>query len=465
MHDCRRCGCTEPEVAFRQAVEPGLKPRTIKVCRLCEADEAKARREARKLEADRRLASSTEALKPGDLSADEYSAPDYDREKKQEYNANMGRFGQVLRELGTDEQAMAGFISLTAEQETRWLGKRLSRSVSLGAARELLFVRQFEAMAQRVTWPIRSSGYASRPKETIPNRGLFLGLSDLHIGANLPGYENPTAFNFLTASRRLARLVHETAEYKTQYRDQTELVLALDGDLIEGLLGWNDADNAPFAEQQVACCQFLAQAIERLAAAFPRVRVVCETGNHGRNKLTHQGRATSSKWNSQEFVIYKFLQQQCRGLGNTAFQIPLGPNAVVDLLGKRAVVTHGDTEHLLKSPSRNAHTWGAAIDRMNSSGSAGGPVDLFFAGHFHDPQMMPFENAIALSNGALVPSNGHARTAGYSSVCGQWLFEFTPKWVFGDNRFLRVGRRDDDDATLDDIIAPFESDRPAESRP
>lgn len=428
---------------------------------------------AAKVDAARqRLESDTATLKPGDLTPEQYAAPGYDTEKKQEYNEQMGEFKDFARDIatgvqpGSDVDAMAAFVSLTAEQERRWIGKRLARSVSLGAARETLMLRQFEAMATRVDWPVRPEGYATRQKDTVASRGLVLMLSDLHIGAHLPAYENPVAFNFTAASRRLARLAFEAGDYKTQYRDNTELVIAIIGDIVEGLLGWDDADNAPFAEQQVACCYLLAQVIEYLAARFPRVRVVCETGNHGRNKLTHPGRATSSKWNSQEYVIYKFLQQQCRKLENTTFQIPLGPDAVVDLLGKRAVFSHGDTEHALKSPGKHADTWRAAIDRMNSTGKHGGPVDLFGAGHFHEGMLIPCErDAIAIANAALVPSNGHARSAGYASICGQWLWEFTAKWVFGDNRFLRVGTRDDSDASLDQIIKPFESDRPAGERP
>lgn len=429
---------------------------------------------AAKVDAARqRLESDTATLKPGDLTPDQYAAPGYDAEKKQEYSAAMGAFKDVLRAVATgapvaeaELQAAAQFVSFTAEQERRWIGKRLARSVSIASARETLMVRQFEATAARVVWPVKPEGYATRTKDTVASRGLVLMLSDLHIGANLPSYENPVAFNFLAASRRLARLAFECGDYKTQYRPQTELVIAILGDIIEGLLGWNDADNAPFAEQQVACCFMLAQLIEYLAARFPRVRVVCETGNHGRNKLTHPGRATSSKWNSQEFVIYKFLQQQCRALKNVAFEIPLGPNAVVDLLGKRGVFSHGDTEHNLKSPGKHADTWRAAIEKLNSTGTCGGPVDLFGAGHFHEGMLIPCDrDAIAVANAALVPSNGHSRSSGYGSICGQWLWEFTARWVFGDNRFLRVGTRDDSDSSLDQIIAPFESDRPAGERP
>jgi hypothetical protein len=38
---------------------------------------------------------------------------------------------------------------------------------------------------------------------------------------------------------------------------------------------------------------------------------------------------------------------------------------------------------------------------------------------------------------------------------GQWLFESVPGYAVGDMRFIRVGERDDKDATLDKLITPW----------
>jgi hypothetical protein len=54
-----------------------------------------------------------------------------------------------------------------------------------------------------------------------------------------------------------------------------------------------------------------------------------------------------------------------------------------------------------------------------------------------------------------VPANGHARSMGFETRCGQYLFESVPGFIFGDNRFLEVGPAQDSNADLDKIIQPF----------
>ena len=401
-----------------------------------------------------RLASDTEPLKPGDLENENYG-----EQRQAEYRQQMGEFAGTLREIGQDPAKAATYLSELAEQERRWLNKRLARSMSLGAARELLAARQFEAIASRVVWPVRAHGYAARPKLSAPSRAGVMILSDLHVGANLPGYENPEAFDFTAAGRRLASLAYEMGEFKSQYRDKTELVLGLNGDIIEGLLGWNDADNFPFAEQMTAATQFLVALVEYLAASFPSVRVFCQTGNHGRIKTIHEGRATSSKANSFETILYKQIEAQCaRALPNVRFHIPRAPWTVIPIFDHRLLMTHGDTELNLKSIGSAggiAHNE-AQLSKAQSEGTYGPNIGGLAFGHFHKPGNIPTAAGALIAQGALVPPNGHARAAGFSGVCGFWIWEAVPDYLVGDSRFLRVGTKHDADATLDDIVPRFD---------
>lgn len=430
--------------------------------------EEDARRREQETARQARLDSDHETLKPSDLGG-EYTAPEYDREKKQEYSETMGQFAGSLRELGADPGKLAAYVSLTAEQERRWLNKRLARSQSLAAARELLFVRQFEAMAARIQWPQFVQGYAARSH--VPNsasRMQTLVLSDLHVGALLPGYENPVHFDFLTAGRRLAALFLRACDLKPQYRDRTILNLCLNGDIIEGMLEHNDRDNAALAEQMVAVSYMLHLGIAYAASAYPGVEVWCEPGNHGRNKLRHPGRATSSKWDNHETAIYKLLALRCSPLKNVRFHIPRAPAVVLPLFDHNALITHGDSELKLKSPSASGgkKSWHDALDFVNAPITAdagaplryGAPISLLIAGHFHDPEVMYFNRGVGIANGCMVPDSGYARAAGYESVCGQFVFESVKGHPFGDSRFLRVGPADDRDSALDKIIPPFDFD-------
>src|SRR5437870_1035987 len=59
-------------------------------------------------------------------------------------------------------------------------------------------------------------------------------------------------------------------------------------------------------------------------------------------------------------------------------------------------------------------------------------------------------------NGALVPSNGHARSSGYiGELCGQALWEAVEGYPVGDLRFVEVGPAQDRDEQLGCLITPF----------
>jgi hypothetical protein len=417
------------------------------------------REQARRRQATERLNSDFEALKPGDMDPGGYKAPDYDREKKQEYGKHMGEFAQ-LSHSGPDVARLASSLRLGAEQERRWINKRLARAHFIGAARELLIAQQFEAIASRVKWPVRARGYAAKAKHSLTKRAVVVPLSDLHFGSLLPAHENPIPYDFVAASRSLARVMLQAAEYKTQYRDQTELVLGFNGDEFEGLLGHNDADNAPLSEQMVAVAQAASAAVQYAASAFPRVRVVKRPGNHGRNKLRHQGRATSSKWDNFETVVFKFVALMCAKLPNVTFDVTRSPVAVVPLFDRHMLMLHADTELNLKAPSSSGGkaSWGRALQVVNADLRYGAHVDLIVGGHFHDPTVMFFDHGVGLCQGALTPTNGYARTGGFESVTGQFIFEAVPGYAFGDSRFVRTGPADHADASLDAIIPRFDFD-------
>lgn len=436
------------------AEDPNDTAAKSEVARLKQEKEARARAA--------RLASNTAPLRPGDLAEGSIDAAEYDRQRRQEYTATMGEFGGELREMAQDPSRLAEFVSLTAEQERRWVNNRLSRSVSIGAARELLMARQFEAMASRVRWPATPVGYASKRGHADPARRLVtLFLSDLHIGATQPADEVPEGcvYDFEKAGRRLAHLALQCAEFKTTYRDRTGLNLCFAGDIIEGILGHApQRDSAPLTEQIVAAAQMLFSVTRYLAAAFPSVSVICVPGNHGRNKLVHEGRALSTKWDSFETVLYGFIKAQCAPLQNVHFSIPKAPAVVLPLFDRAALITHGDTELALKSPAASGgkNSWGTALSKMNSQNTYGRRIDLLAAGHFHDPAVFYFADGVAVANGALVPPSGFARAGGMGDgLCGQQMWESVPGFAYGDARFLRVGPDQDTDSSLDSIVPQF----------
>lgn len=405
---------------------------------------------------------------PADYKAeanDEYinaSASDAAKQKRQEYNRRMGHTKEFLHDLAERpddpeiKHRLSRFVSNTAEDDRRFINRRQARSVSLAVARDRLFVRMFEEAAGRMlTGKITPRGYGQKKPSKIAKRITNLFLSDLHIGATLDGRELPEGFGWTEAARRLAYVTLQAAEYKTQYRDRQALNVLLNGDVIEGLLGHDQADGSPLTEQCIAFLKYMGHALAHLAAAYPTVTVWCEPGNHGRNKLRHEGRATNQKWDSTETVLYVALKMMCARLENVRFEIPHAPAVVVPLFDRAMLMTHGDTHLKIGDPDTKAQSYEIALNKINGTLEYGRHIDLLAVGHFHKGRHLELKRSAVLVNGALVPPNGHAKTEGYDSACGQWLWESVPGYALGDSRFVRVGPEQDRDASLDKVIPTF----------
>ncbi len=357
-----------------------------------------------------------------------------------------------------EEAKVVDYFKVRALEELGRQEKGTNRSISLAAARGQLFLEQFKEMAEVVFKnKITASGYATKKPSKNKKRILNLLLSDLHIGARLDAREVPNGFGPNEEARRLAHVVLNTAEYKTDHRNDTELNVYLDGDVIEGLLLHDMRSGAPLVEQCVAFMEYMMQALTFLAKAFPSVRVYCQTGNHGRNKLIHPGRATFQKYDSTEGILYHSLRIACRPLKNVSFDIPMTPYCAVPLFNHMALVTHGDTIVNFGNPGKSVDVKGieTQISKINSTEVYGHRFSVVAGGHVHTGCHIQLAEAHIIINPALIPSNGYALDLGYVSACGQRIWESTENYPVGDMRLIEVGPAQDKDASLDKIITPF----------
>ncbi len=393
---------------------------------------------------------------------DEYinaSSAEVTRQKRQEYNRRMGHTKELLHDIASgaaEDERISRYVSNLAEDERRWLNRKMARSVSIATARDALFVRMFEAAASRVLKDkIVPRGYARKKASKIGSRIANLLLSDLHIGATLDERELNQGYGWTEAARRLAFVTLQAAEYKSQYRDRQILHVYLNGDVIEGLLLHDQADGAPLTEQCIAFLQYMGATLAHLAASYASVKVFCEPGNHGRNKLRHEGRATNQKWDSTETVLYVGLRMMCQRLENVSFEINRAPALTVPLFDKTMLLTHGDTHLKIGDPDKQAESYERALNQINGTLEYGKHIDLLAVGHFHKGRLLKFRRSAVLINSALVPPNGHAKTEGYDTACGQWIWESVQGYALGDARFVDVGPEIDKDASLDAIVKPF----------
>jgi hypothetical protein len=423
-----------------------------------------AQAEARRLAAKARAESDYTALTVDDFAVgignDGKKDERASAEKRQEYSRSMGEFADGMHRLADSGEelpaALGSYVSNLAEQERRFNNRRLARSVSIAEAHEVLSRRRFEQAAkQYLADKIAPVGYAVRKPDTKQKRSAVLLLSDLHLGAELSALDNPIPFRAIQEARRLEFVVRQLLDFKPQYRDVTEAVLLINGDIIDGALMHDLRDGAPLTEQKVIFWRYFRQIIGIVAQCFPSVRVVCQPGNHGRDLVRHPGRATSRKWDGHEWEMYYGLREMCSSLANVSWVIDFRAVSLVDLNGSILGLSHGDTEIKIGHPDKCAEKNGSILANINATRLYGSHVDAWAFGHFHSPRYHPRDPKV-IYNGALVPPNGYARTSGYiGETCGQWLWESVEGHVIGDLRFAAVDQRTDADERLGSIITPF----------
>lgn len=322
----------------------------------------------------------------------------------------------------------------------------------------LVLESQLEAAIKSIP-KVKISQYKSKKKNKI-NRELTLVLSDLHIGSDIKKEETGSIdFGKIEESRRLAKIIKETIDYKGHHRNETEINVLIIGDIIENRLH-DPTVGAPVAEQSARAIYLLTQALAQLSAAFPKVKVLFCTGNHGRNTGRHHNRATNQKWDSIESIIYYAVKNSLRANTNITFNFPLTPYGTYSVFGKKIFVTHGDTVLNLGYPGSNINTKSleTQINKINAALPDQDEYTVFIGGHVHIGSMVYLSNgSTVITNGPLVPSNEYAISIGLmESVCGQYLFESVPGYAVGDSRYIRVTVDDDKNKELDKIITPWE---------
>jgi hypothetical protein len=356
------------------------------------------------------------------------------------------------------EVAVKAFLAQRAAEKRDSNEAFVNRRVANSMARETVFQEDLEDVLSRVfSKPIvRPEGFAKRKAAKKPaKRILNLALSDLHFHSLLNAREVPTPFGPKEEARRLAYVVSEAAEYKTHYRDHTELYVHIFGDIILGELH-DPREGANLTDQFAAATYYFIQAISFLSAHFPKVTVRCVPGNHGRRKSRHHDRATSEKWDSYENMIYFATKMGVAPLKNVTVEIPYTPFYTYKAFGKTGFVTHGDTVLDVGFPS-DTISIKKIRGQINEFNAGDVKSDLFMVGHVHTGSMVEIPSGPTLiSNGALIPPDPYCISRGtFHTNCGQQLFESVEKYICGDRRFLNVGRAQDEDSSLDDIIKPY----------
>lgn len=294
---------------------------------------------------------------------------------------------------------------------------------------------------------------------TKSNRTVVLVLSDLHFGADISKDETGRLeYGKKEESRRFAQVIKQTINYKIDHRTQTDLVVFLIGDIIQNSLH-DPRDGDIVAAQMARASWLLTAGLKQLAANYKKVTVHCATGNHGRNKARHMERAVHGKGDSLETAIYYTVKLALANQKNVSVEIPMTPYVSTEILGHKMIATHGDTVINPGNPGTDIKikSLTSQINRINASLNDREEYKVVIVGHVHIGSMTQLDNgAVMITNGALCPVDAFAVSIGaMESTAGQQLFEVTPGHAVGDARFIKVGSKDDADASLDSLIPPW----------
>jgi len=214
--------------------------------------------------------------------------------------------------------------------------------------------RKLVAHGQDVLAPL--TPVCSPPKvqkaPALIREGLVLNLADWHLDEIVDEgiMEGLNVYNPAVALRRVACAVDKTLLLSglSERISFDTLYVHCFGDFLTNVLraGFDHPDMlATAAMMPMKGARFaatlLAYAVRDLAANFPRVKVRCVIGNHGRNtkSMPYQLPTENLDW-----LIYRWAETMCAGLDNVEWEIPEAWSLTCEVEGWGFFLNHGYTD-------------------------------------------------------------------------------------------------------------------------
>lgn len=223
--------------------------------------------------------------------------------------------------------------------------RKMNEHLESLAKQEMIFEKLSSAIAQ-VPLIKPKQIKIQRHKSTSPQE-MFMIFSDTHIGlAVIPeevgglGEYNVDIFK-VRVRNYLDRVIRIADLHRTTHNIDTLHVSFL-GDLVHG---GNDAGQWGFlhSEQtvmdQVFCASdIFIEMLTELSQYFKNVKVHCVYGNHGRIAK----RGIEKKFVNWDYMLYKWMEASLKRYDNIEFQIPRAAFQIVESLGNKFLLIHGD---------------------------------------------------------------------------------------------------------------------------
>lgn len=305
------------------------------------------------------------------------------------------------------EPADVALLRKMLEEERRRTRKLESvHKIVVDAAREIL-----EPL--RIPTVVRPLKLKSPKKGGADAESQVLHLSDLQIGKTTATY---SVERFEIEMEDLFTTTVELAEIMRSHHPVDELVIAANGDLVEGeqiFPGQAWVSQAPVIRQAARGAQILATKIAAIAPHYPKIRIKVTRGNHGRGGKEW---CELSNW---DLVLGEFLRLLLADLPNVEVDVCEGWYESTEVKGKILMQTHGDR---IRSGGDTPFT--AILKRgTNWIASIPGSFDVLVIGHFHNYAEFLWHQRSIFVNGSPESSNDYAESyMGMSSRPLQGVF-------------------------------------------
>jgi hypothetical protein len=244
--------------------------------------------------------------------------------------------------------------------------------------------------------------YALGPIPPVPEPPAHLAIGKpewaLAVGTDWQGSKKTTTYNTAVMKRRVMQFgekVVRLAEIQAKDHPIEGLVLALGGDLIEGLFNYSAQlwqIDASLHEQWETVALLLVDLVRYFLAHFQKVVVVSEWGNHGR---IGSKRAEVPKSDNVDRMCYTFARRILENESRLTWEdspediqrihipSPTGKGP-----GYRALLMHGD--ELGRNGFASPTAWRAAANRWRAGAYKWKFQDLYL-GHYHTDMEMPIQ--------------------------------------------------------------------------
>ena len=241
-------------------------------------------------------------------------------------------------------------------------------------------------------------------------------LSDLHWGEKvLPDQVGGVnEFNRKIAKIRLRRWLDVLLDLTLHHMVRPiypGIVLMLGGDMITGNIHeeLRETNDGPLQVSLLEVQENLIAVIKVLADKFGKVFIPCVVGNHGRT--TFKPRHKNRVYESFEWNLYCQLEVYFKGDTRVQFFIPTESDAYFTVLGRRFLLTHGDSlgvkggDGIIGSLGPIAR---GAIKVGRSEAQIERPFDTLVIGHWHT-YIGHNDATNVIVNGSLIGYNEYAR--------------------------------------------------------